>query len=312
MKLKLYLRGLGIGLLIGALALLIFGGVDIGKESESAQDSAAVLVTPVEEDNESKENEGALYATAYPLEASSASKTGDEISEEGKEVSKTIDDELTSTSDSISKEDSETEEAISQALSKSSDAKAAEQAGDTKKDADTAKTASDEIETEDGEAYAVTDDNSKKNTDTAANTGQADANKTDTSKTDTSKTDSSKTDTSKSGTTGSDTAAVGTDQTDANAADTTGSGTAPSDAAAPDQDTSAGETAGQSVLVQIPGGSDSASVCRVLQSAGAIDDAAAFDAYLVSRGLDRYIRSGTYYITAGSSYEEIAKLITGR
>jgi cell division protein YceG involved in septum cleavage len=66
------------------------------------------------------------------------------------------------------------------------------------------------------------------------------------------------------------------------------------------------------VVVQIPGGSYSASVCRVLQNAGAIDDAAAFDAYLVSRGIDRYIRSGTYYITAGSSYEEIAKLITGR
>ena len=71
-------------------------------------------------------------------------------------------------------------------------------------------------------------------------------------------------------------------------------------------------TTGQSVVVQIPGGSDSASVCRVLQNAGAIDDASAFDAYLVSRGLDRYIRSGTYYITAGSSYEDIAKLITGR
>lgn len=278
MKLKLYLRGLGIGLLIGALALLIFGGVNVGGGSDSASDSSVTgLVTPVEAVNESEENEGALYATAYPLEAFSSSEESSEVSEEGKETLATIDEELTSTSDSISEKDDETQKAISQVLGKTSDAKE-----NTGTSASTAATSN--IEVEDGEAYVVSDD---------------DTNTTDSSKTDTSKTDT-KTDTNKT----SD-----TDSTKASDTDTT---TTSSQTTQSDTTDTTSSTSGQSVVVQIPGGSDSATVCRVLQNAGAIDDAAAFDAYLVSRGIDRYIRSGTYYITEGSSYEDIAKLITGR
>ena len=275
MKLKLYLRGLGIGLLIGALALLIFGGVNVGSGTDSTSDSSTVgLVTPVENPNENEEIEGTLYATAYPLETSSSEEKSGEVSEEGKEASKTIDEELTSTSDTVPEETDETQEAISQALAKSSDAQE-----NAKTDDASTKDATTKIEVEDGEAFAVTDESDTKK-------------------------DESGTDAAKS----TDTTASETDT----AADTTGTESLTSSAEDTTGDTATEVVTGQSVVVQIPGGSDSASVCRVLQNAGAIDDASAFDAYLVSRGLDRYIRSGTYYITAGSSYEDIAKLITGR
>ena len=268
MKLKLYLRGLGIGLLIGALALLIFGGVNVENESDPAKDTSNVgEITPVANPDENDENEGTLYATAYPLEASASEEESGEVSEEGKEVSTTIDEELTSTSDTVPEETDETQEAISQALAKSTDSQqASEEAADASKESTT------KIEVEDGEAYAVTDE-----TDTAKNTDSK---------------------TTESDVAGTDTATTPPPSTDT-----------PDEPAVEESGTA---TTGQSVVVQIPGGSDSASVCRVLQNAGAIDDASAFDAYLVSRGLDRYIRSGTYYITAGSSYEDIAKLITGR
>ncbi|MCR5772283.1 MAG: hypothetical protein K6G87_13760 [Butyrivibrio sp.] len=277
MKLKLYLRGLGVGLLIGAIALLIFGGVDVGSKSDSASDSSAVgLITPVEETDESEENEVTLYATAYPLEDVSTSEESSEVSDEGEEALTTIDEELTSTSDSISETDDETQEAISQVLAKTSDA----QSG-SKQSQDASTNESTEIEVEDGEAFVVSDD--------------ADT------------TDTSKTSTSKSSTSGTDTNSE-SESTNAN----TDTDTASDESDTEDTTETTTTTTGNSVVVQIPGGSDSATVCKVLQNAGAIESASDFDAYLVSRGIDRYIRSGTYYITAGSTYEEIAKLITGR
>lgn len=282
MKLKLYLRGLGVGLLIGAIALLIFGGVDVGNRSDSASDSSTVgLITPVEETDESEENEVTLYATAYPLEDVSSSEESSEVSDKGEEALTTIDEELTSTSDSFSETDDETQEAISQVLAKTSDA----QSG-SKQSQDASTNESTEIEVEDGEAFVVSDD---------AET------------TDTSKTDTSKTSTSKSSTSGTDTNTE-SESTNAN----TDTDTASDESDTEDTTETTTTTTGNSVVVQIPGGSDSATVCKVLQNAGAIESASDFDAYLVSRGIDRYIRSGTYYITAGSTYEEIAKLITGR
>lgn len=292
MKLKLYLRGIGVGLLVGALALLIFGGVDAGKSSDSASDgSVSVLITPVENTDENKENEGALYATAYPLEATADTKEDSEVSEESKEADTTIDEELTSTSDSISEKSDKTQEAISQALSKSSDAQKTSGQGSS-----VSGTQSSKVEIEDGEAYAVNDD-----TDTSASSSakaSTVANSSSTSKNTTTSTDNtSKADNQDTSGLQASSTSDTLSSTDPNTDNTT--------------NTSA-STSGKSVLVTIPGGSDSASVCKVLQKAGAIDDAASFDAYLVSRGLDRYIRSGTYYITEGSSYEAIAKLITGK
>ena len=64
------------------------------------------------------------------------------------------------------------------------------------------------------------------------------------------------------------------------------------------------------VVVVLPGGTGSDTCSAVIKEAGLVDDAIAFNRYLVNSGLDRKIRSGTKQIPKGSSYEEIAAIIT--
>ncbi len=58
--------------------------------------------------------------------------------------------------------------------------------------------------------------------------------------------------------------------------------------------------------------SDSMQVAKELEKAGIIDDASKFDEYLISRRIDRYIGSGSYDIPRSASFDEIAKILTGR
>ena len=64
--------------------------------------------------------------------------------------------------------------------------------------------------------------------------------------------------------------------------------------------------------LQIAGGYGSEKVCALLEKGGLISSAADFDKYLCDHGYDHKIRTGTYTIAAGSDYETIAKIITGR
>ena len=78
-------------------------------------------------------------------------------------------------------------------------------------------------------------------------------------------------------------------------------------AAATDSTTTLNST---SKVVTIPGGTGSDGVAAILAREGIIDDAVAFNKYLVERRIDRIIRSGTKTIPANATYEEIAKIIT--
>lgn len=62
--------------------------------------------------------------------------------------------------------------------------------------------------------------------------------------------------------------------------------------------------------ITIASGSGSDTVSRSLEGAGFIDSAATFNQYLIDRGLDTRIKAGYKSIPAGSSYEEIASIIT--
>ena len=62
--------------------------------------------------------------------------------------------------------------------------------------------------------------------------------------------------------------------------------------------------------ITISAGSGSDTVSRSLEGAGFIDSAATFNQYLIDRGLDTRIKAGYKSIPAGSSYEEIASIIT--
>ena len=69
-------------------------------------------------------------------------------------------------------------------------------------------------------------------------------------------------------------------------------------------------TSGLSKTVTIPGGNSSDSVAQILYNAGVIDDPYSFNRYLIDRGLDRVIRSGTKTFPAGATYEDVAGIIT--
>ena len=57
---------------------------------------------------------------------------------------------------------------------------------------------------------------------------------------------------------------------------------------------------------------DSYYVAGLLEQAGIIDSAAAYDRYLVSNGYDRRIQIGTKTIPEGADNEQIARIITAR
>ena len=62
--------------------------------------------------------------------------------------------------------------------------------------------------------------------------------------------------------------------------------------------------------LKIERGYSSDRVARILEDAGVIDNAAAFDRYLCSNGYDKRISVGLYQIPAGADYSTVAKLIT--
>lgn len=69
--------------------------------------------------------------------------------------------------------------------------------------------------------------------------------------------------------------------------------------------------AAEPVTIVINRGTDSLGVSRQLAAAGLVEDAAAFDAYLCGGGYADKIQTGTFRITPGAGWEEIAKTIAG-
>ncbi|WP_026526585.1 hypothetical protein [Butyrivibrio sp. VCD2006] len=64
------------------------------------------------------------------------------------------------------------------------------------------------------------------------------------------------------------------------------------------------------IVVVLPSGSDSDDCARILRESGVITDGVSFNKYLISTGKDRSVRSGTKQIPRGASFEEIASIIT--
>ncbi|WP_026520721.1 hypothetical protein [Butyrivibrio sp. VCB2001] len=62
--------------------------------------------------------------------------------------------------------------------------------------------------------------------------------------------------------------------------------------------------------ITIPGGMGSDGVAALLAREGIVDDAVAFNKYLVENRIDRIIRSGTKSFPENATYEQVAKIIT--
>lgn len=75
-------------------------------------------------------------------------------------------------------------------------------------------------------------------------------------------------------------------------------------------DESGSGPAGDAITVVIEYGVTSAHVSELLEEAGLVEDAAAFDTYLCNNGYSRSITAGVYEIQPGTSEEEIIEIIT--
>ena len=62
--------------------------------------------------------------------------------------------------------------------------------------------------------------------------------------------------------------------------------------------------------VTIPGVKSSDQVAQILYNEGIIDNPTSFNKYLIERGVDRVIRSGTKDFPADATYEQVASIIT--
>ena len=68
----------------------------------------------------------------------------------------------------------------------------------------------------------------------------------------------------------------------------------------------------RAVDITIARGDDSGTVARKLQSAGLVENASEYDAYLMQHGYDKKIRTGSVTIPLGATWQEIAEYISGK
>lgn len=102
--------------------------------------------------------------------------------------------------------------------------------------------------------------------------------------------------------------AVGGEGSTGNVGDAAGEEGQPGNA----EGSSAGTASDSPITVVIEGGATSYSVCLELQRLGLVEDAARFDNFLCDMGYSKSVREGTFQIPAGTSEEEIARIITGK
>lgn len=85
---------------------------------------------------------------------------------------------------------------------------------------------------------------------------------------------------------------------------------APADSASPESEpeTNTGET----ITITIHSGQSSVAVSKMLEEAGLVESASAYDKYLCANGYDKRLKTGTHVIPVGATEEEIARIITSR
>ena len=178
---------------------------------------------------------------------------------------------------------------------------------------------------DDGRSTTISELEESTQKEDAGGTETEEADTGDTEKPNKEKTDTDKTDTDKTTTNQPDTDKKDSDQSDAskktptdNTAKNNGTdakGDTKTNSTSAQQNSSKKETkpdAGQKekVRFEIKGGEYSDTVCKKLKEEGLIDDAEAFNTYLIQKDYDNAILPGIYDIPKDSTYEEIAALLT--
>ena len=320
MGLRLYLRGLGIGIVVTALLMgYTLGGkkelsdAEIISRAESLGmvEESKVLVQPQEkeeQDDVAADPGSAGTDTPEKDESSPIIVTGEgdlpkEPENEVTDAAKDETDKTGSDKEAGNEPEKETQEPetsregvngeSTKELSVSGAVKGAEEPGET----ETSKTKSDT----DNKAEA--DTGTKTETETGTKTGTESGTGSDTGTKTGTETSGTKSDTDNKAEADTGTKTGTGTGTDSDTGTKTGTGTGTG------SDTG---TKSKVITVTIKKGSDSLAAAKELERAGIIENAAAFDGYLVSKKLDRLISSGSFKIPDGASDQEIARIITGR
>ncbi|MCR4756330.1 MAG: hypothetical protein K5792_00860 [Butyrivibrio sp.] len=246
MKLKYYLRGIGIGVILTAIVM----GFALGGRKTTMSDAEVI-----ERAKELGMTDGGVLSDTVnegdEVEESNTSSSDQALDEAGKEISKEIDEAFASANESASFLASKEEEG------KDKEAKeekpVTEASFEASKELDSEKTSTKVEDKKEEPKEVATEAASTENVQEVAQAEEKPAESTD------------------------------NDQT-------------------PDS--------GTTKTVTIPGGKSSDAVAQILYEAGVIDNAVSFNRYLIDKGLDRIIRSGTRTFPAGSTYEDVAYIIT--
>ena len=308
MKLKYYLRGMGIGIILTAIVM----GFALGGRKTTVSDAEVIerakvlgMVDPTS---------GVLTQTSggeNNYDEANTIASGQKLDQKGEEVSQKVDEELSSSSEYVSGLDETTQEGegqdktsegtdtsentkrevISTTPTRSPEgAKSSEQKASESEDVKPkTETASEEATTSDS-ASSKTSTEDNKTTEVSNSTSEAENNKAENNKTENNKTENSKTEDNK---------------TEDNKADSASAQTTTDETVKKNTDTAV--TNGKSIT--IPRGMSSDSVAELLYKEGFVDSARSFNQYLIDKKMDRTVRSGVKTIPTGATYEEIANII---
>ena len=277
MKLKYYLRGLGLGIVLTAILM----GVVLGRRTSKMSDEEVIK----------RAKQLGMVEAESTLSSYSETAKSPEVTDETNNT--TPDTEVDQKGEEVSEEVHEAESSAAESVSEMDEA--SQESGETGEN-------SESIESEEDVKLASNDAAETASTDVVGTEEKTEAAKEEQPDTKVNEAQTSDTKTTLEDTTTDNSAAQ------ASTEETASTETAPQEAAA------APATADSSdvsyVVVVLPSGSESDTCARILRESGVIEDGVAFNKYLVSSGQDRKIRSGTKQIPRGASFEEIASIIT--
>lgn len=291
MKLKYYLRGMGIGVLLTAIIM----GVALGGNNTKMSDAEVI---------KRARQLGMVDASGTLSSYSEATKgaeennsdeiaSGEKLSEEGKEVPEEVNEGQSETDKSVPEVDEEKKESAQ--IGESSESVEAE--------ADITLASTQVEDTTSSEPAKEETDNGVKTqqvTKTAEPQAQPETQQNEQTAPETTEANNQQ-----------EAAPQTENQTEQPAAENTQTEQTAAENAQPEVQTQPEASSDVNyIVVVIPGGSESDTCARILREAGVITDGVDFNNYLVRSGLDRKIRSGTKQIPKGSSYEQIASIIT--
>ncbi|WP_050008034.1 hypothetical protein [Butyrivibrio sp. WCE2006] len=340
MKLKYYLRGLGLGTVLTAIIM----GVVLGKPSKNITDAEVIkrakqlgmveAESTLSSYSESSKNPEESDENVYSSSNKEVDKEGEEISEEvhegepeaGDAVSQVVQEAQKSGETGESSESVEPEEDVKLASNEAGgtvstdvvEAKGQEgigagtndaSNGAVAKDSEKADESSSETVNTAAETTIITDESNAQNSGQSDNTENAN------------NTASVNNAEATNNTVPANSIEAANNSTSANNAEAVKNSEpvkneepVQSDTEVQDTETSSDSSAAGNdvnyIVVDLPSGSESDDCARILREAGVIDDGVGFNKYLISSGQDRRIRSGSKQIPKGSSFEEIAAIIT--